>query len=147
MSSSNKNPIKQNFGGQWIDDVRRFLLTNADGCTLDELQAKFLMEMNIFPPKSEEIIGYYQRFGFLIRKDGIYKWNNKLNIEIKPYKKVDMEIEEKPKKNKKVSELINDGERDRSLYKIYLADCKKQKEKPITYDEWLNEKYKEKEGI
>ena len=148
MSNDNKNPMRQNFGGQWIDDVRRFLMKNAEGCDIDQLTAKFLMEMNIFPPKAEEIIGYYYKYGFLIKEKGIYHWNKKLDIEIIPYKKVNIETEEKPKKKEKtVKEMVNPGERDKAKYKFYVKECEKAKEKPISYDEWLNELYKDKEGL
>jgi hypothetical protein len=62
--------------------------------------------------------------------------NKELNKEPKP-----------KKKDKTVKEMVNPGERDRAKYKFYVKECEKAKEKPMSYDEWLNELYKEKEDL
>jgi len=63
-------------------------------------------------------------------------------------KRLDKEqSEEKLKKKKKVSEMIETGERDKSLYALYVKNCEKEKENPISYDDWLNNKYKDKVNL
>lgn len=143
-----KHPFRNNYGAQWLEAIEDYLRNNAYEKTLDELVRDLFVAMHLPPPKCEEYIGYYKRYGMLNfdKERQTYTWiEPNLNIKMSksvPVDEVDMSLNISEVRKPSIGMITDEGLTEietQKKYQVYCNECDKNKMKPLKYVMWRKE--------